>query len=114
MKQTWRVINDTLGKRNQKTNLPISIEHNNTLITDPNKIANTFNYYFANMETDIAENICEYGNNEMYQQYFQMQSQCSCTFEKINEDDILKMINIMDNKSSSGYDGLYNKMIKTI
>ena len=91
MKQTWRVINDTLGKRNQKTTLPISIEHNNTLITDPNKKANTFNDYFANIGTNLAENICQYGNNEMYQQYLQTQSQCSCTFENVNEDDILRL-----------------------
>ena len=50
----------------------------------------------------------------MYQQYLQTQSQCSCTFEKVNEDDIFKIINKMDNKSSSGYDGLSNKIIKTI
>ena len=74
VKQTWRVINDTLGKKAQKTNLPISIEHNNTLITDPNKILNTFKDYFANIGTNLAENICEYVNNEMYQQYLQTQS----------------------------------------
>ena len=73
VKQTWRVINDTLGKRNKTTNLSISIEHNNTLITDPNKIANTFNDYFTNIGTNFAENICQYGNNEMYQQYLQTQ-----------------------------------------
>ena len=68
----------------------MSIEHNNTLFIDPNKIANTFNDNFANIGTNLAANICEYGNNEMYQQYLQTQtqSQCSCTFEKINEDDI--------------------------
>ena len=35
MKKTWRIINKTLGKTNQKNNLPMFIEHNNTLITDP-------------------------------------------------------------------------------
>ena len=100
MNQTWRVINDTLDKNNQKTTPPISIEHNHILITDPKIVSNTFNDYFVNIGTDLVENICEYGNNERYQQYLQTQSQCSCTFEKINEDDILKMINKMDNKSS--------------
>ena len=41
MKIPWRIINETLGKRNQKNNLPMFIEHNNTLITDQNRITNT-------------------------------------------------------------------------
>ena len=43
MKKTCRIINETLGKSNQKNNLAMFIEHNNTLITDPKRIANTFN-----------------------------------------------------------------------
>ena len=38
MKNTWRIINKTLDKRNQKNNLPMFIGHNNTLITDPKRI----------------------------------------------------------------------------
>ena len=114
MKKTWRIINETLGKTNQKNNLPIFIEHNNTLITDPNRISNTFNDYFANIGSDLASNICADGNNEMYKQYLLTQSQCTCKFEKIHEDDILKIINKMDNKSSSGYDMFSNKIIKAI
>ena len=36
-----------LVRRIRKNNLPMFIEHNNTLITDPNIISNTFNDYFA-------------------------------------------------------------------
>ena len=111
MKKTWRIINETLGKTNQKNNLPMCIEHNNTLITDPNRISNPFNDYFANIGSDLASNICADGNNEMYKQYLLMQSQCICKFEKIH-DDILKIINKMDNKSSSCYDMFSNKFIK--
>ena len=50
----------------------------------------------------------------MYKQYLLTQSQCTCKFEKIHEDDILKIINKMDNKSSSGYDMFSNKIIKAI
>ena len=35
-------------------------------------------------------------------------------YYKIHEDDILKIINKMDNKSSSGYDIFSNKIIKAI
>ena len=79
---TWRIISETLGKRNQKNNLPIFIEHNNTLITDANRIANTFNDYFTNIGSDSASNICADGNNEMHKQYLLTQSQCICKFEK--------------------------------
>ena len=47
-------------------------------------------------------------------QYLLTQSQCTCKFEKIHEDDILKIFNKMDNKSSSGYDMFSNKIIKAI
>ena len=87
------------------------IEHNNTLITDPNRISNTFNDYFANIGSDLASNICTYGNNEMYKQYLLTQSQCICKFENIHEVDILKIINP---KSSSSYDMFSNKIIKSI
>ena len=72
------------------------IEHNNTLITDPNRIANTFSDYFANIGTDLASNIGADGNNEMYKQYLLIPSQFTCKFENIHEDDILKIINKMD------------------
>ena len=108
MKKTWRIISETLGKTIQKNNLPMFIEHNNTLITDPNRKTNTFNDYFTNIGSYFASNICAEENNEMYKQYLLTQSQCTCKFEKIHEDDILKIINKMYYKSSSGYDMFSN------
>ena len=63
MKKTGRIINETLGKTNMKNNLPMVIELNITLITDPNRIANKFKDYFENIEIDLALNICADGNN---------------------------------------------------
>ena len=74
------------------------IEHNNTLITDLNRIANIFNDYFANIGSNLASNICA----------------DTCKLEKIHEDDILKFFNKMGNKRSSGYDMFSNKIIKAI
>ena len=49
MKNTWRIIN-----KKMKNNLTMFIEHNNNLITDPNRLANTFKNYFTNIGTDLA------------------------------------------------------------
>ena len=59
-------------------------------------------------------NMCADGNNEMYKRYMLTQSQCTCKFEKIHKYGILKIINKMDNKRSSGYDMFSNKIIKAI
>ena len=90
------------------------IEHTNTLNTDPNRIANTFKDYLANIGFALLSNICACGNNEMYKQYLLPQSQCTCKFEKIHEDDIFLNINKIDNKRSSGYDMFSNKIITDI
>ena len=48
----------------------------------------------------------------MYKQYLKTPSLCTCKFKKIYQDDILKIINQMDNKSSSSYDCISNKILK--
>ena len=91
MKKTWRIINETLGERNLKNNLPMFVEHNTTFTTYLNRIANTD--YFANIRSDLASNICADGKNEMYKHDLLTQLQCTCKFKKINENVILKIIN---------------------
>ena len=90
------------------------IEDNNTLITDPNRISNTFNDYFANIGSDLASNICGVETMKCMNNICLRSRQCTCKFEKIHEEDILKIINKMDNMSSSGYDMFSNKIIKAI
>ena len=52
-------INETLGRKSKKNNLPVFIEHNNTTITDQNEIVNTFN----DIGTSLASSINVDGNN---------------------------------------------------
>ena len=50
----------------------------------------------------------------MHKQYLITQSQCTCNFKKIHENDILKIINKLVIKSSSGYDMFSHKIMKAI
>ena len=67
-------------------------------MTNPDKIANTFNNYFANMGTNFASTISN-DQTETYTQYLQTPSAFSCIFRHI---------------TSSGYDSISNKMLKYI
>ena len=82
-------------------------------MTNPEKIANTFNNYFANIGTNLASTISN-DQTETYTQYLQTPSAISCIFRHITEEETITIIDKMENKSSSGYDGISNKMLKYI
>ena len=57
MRQTWKTINNVMG-RGQKDSLPDQFKDGNgILITDPKNIANKFNNFFVNVGPDLAANI---------------------------------------------------------
>ena len=46
-----------------------------------------------------------------YQKYLHTPSDTQCKFVRITEMDVLQLINKMNNKSSSGHDGILNRII---
>ena len=82
-------------------------------MTNPENIANTLNNYFANIGTNLASTISN-DQTEAYTQYLQTPSAFSCIFSNITEEKTITIIDKMENKSSSGYDGISNKMLKYI
>ena len=71
-------------------------------MTNPDKIANTFNNYFANIGTNLSSTISN-DQTETYTQYLQTPSAISCIFRHITEEDTI-----------TEYDGISNKMLKYI
>ena len=56
MKTTWKIINEEKGKTKGSIDIQ-SLEINNNVIMNQNKILNIFNNYFISIEdTDIAHN----------------------------------------------------------
>ena len=70
-------------------------------MTNPEKIANTFNNYFANIGTYLASTVSN-DQTETYTQYLQKPSAFSCKFSNITEEETtcITIINKMENKSS--------------
>ena len=114
MKKTWKTINETLGKKTKNNKLPTMITHDSKNITDPKEISNTFNSYFATVGSNLASTLDSDNDNLNYQNYLTSPPRQHCTFVKITERDVLEIISKMDNKASSGYDSISNRMIKFI
>ena len=114
MKNTWKTINETLGKNKKDSKLPTYVQHNNTTLSNPTEIANVFNDFFVNIGTNLSSTINTNDDNFTFQQYLQTPSTSTCILNNICERDVLKLIHELDNKSSSGNDCISNKMLKYI
>ena len=115
MKKTWKTINKTLSKNKQILELPSSFFHNGKVLTNPSEIASKFNKHFANIGKTLASEIASNTtNNSDYTQYLKTPSLKICTFKCVTQEDIVKAIDNLENKNSSGHDGISNKVLKYI
>ena len=96
----------------KESKMPNSMVYKN----DPIEIANAFNDYCINVGTNItlSNNDSNTFNQMAYQKYLHTPSDTQCKFVRITEMDVLQLINKMDNKSSSGHDGISNRILKSI
>ena len=49
IRQTWKIINNAMGKTNNKSDISQTFKDNNSNISDPHTIANKFCEYFTNI-----------------------------------------------------------------
>ena len=114
MKKTWRSINETLSKNKKTCDLPPTFFHNGRTLSNTNEISNTFNLYFANIGVNLASEIeTQLDNNIIdFSQYMDTPASTQLKFKYITETETLKAIDNLENKSSSGHDGISNKLLK--
>ena len=55
--KTCSVIKQTLNKNTQHNDLPAMFVHNDMIVDTPNNIANSFNEYFINIGSQLAESL---------------------------------------------------------
>ena len=115
MKNSWRIINDTLSKNKLSSEMPSTFFHNGKELTNPTEIANAFNTHFVNMGKILASEIVNnIQDNADYTQCLSIPSVETCKFKCATQEDIMRAIDNLDNKNSSGHDGISNKILKYI
>ena len=113
MKKTWAVISETLKKRKDE---PLSFKCNGRDSTDAIEIANEFNRFFADIGESLASNMEQFDNHELSYKltYLQTPHAQNCKFQLIDENATIKAIDYIENKSSSGHDGISNILLKYV
>ncbi|KAG1656757.1 hypothetical protein GQR58_023749 [Nymphon striatum] len=111
IKRTWSVLNSALN-RNKTSSLPTSFNINGNLISDPVVIARELNNYFATIGPDLADKISNSSNN--FKDFLTNPVIPSFNFSSVSENDVLKIINDLPNKTSFGIDNISSKTIKSV
>ena len=119
MKKTWRTINETLTRNKQGSEIPSILFHDDKELTNlkikKNEIANAFNVYFGNIGKNLAADIeSSISTDQSYTQYLLNPTKEKCIFRCATQDEVVKAINNLENKRSSGHDGISNKVLKSI
>ena len=115
MKKTWAVISETLNKNKKRKDEPLTFKCNGRDLPDDIEIANEFNRFFANIGENLASNMEQFDNHELsYKTYLQTPHEQNCRFELIDENATAKAIDYIDNKPSSGHDGISNVLLKYV
>ena len=57
MKNSWRIINDTLSKNKLSSDMPSTFFHNGKELTNPTEIAIAFNTHFVYIGKTLASKI---------------------------------------------------------
>ena len=115
LKQTWKVIDESLNRHSKKADFPGEFKHNGETIKQPIDIANSFNNFFSRIGENLSNSIdIDHFLHGTYKKYLRSPTNMRMEFKTVTEEEILNIINSLDNKSSSGCDGLSNTMIKSL
>ena len=109
IKRTWAVIDETLHRKKRESPSHIFF-HNGKSLKDSQVIANAFNEYFINIGPSLANTI---KGNDHYSKYLKYPTVSRLKLEPIDESKTRKLIEHLKNKTSTGIDGISNKLIKT-
>lgn len=103
-KATWAVINRHMGKAEKvHRNIEVRINNEDSLCSDPEKIANAFNIYYAGVAVGSGDGKGTYDKNPPAFSMF---------LSPVTEIDVLKAILKLKNKKCCGYDDICDDLVK--
>ena len=111
-KKIWKTINDHTNRISKNTPPIRQIITGNTETSEPIKIANEFNDFFAEVGENLAKKLTI--PKDTYKTYLPAHNATKLIFQPITEEELTKVIQGMQNKVSCGYDHMSNKLLKTI
>ena len=114
-KKSWKLMNELIGKTKNKQEIPDYMIKGSDKIYNKTEISNEFCDYFTNVGPELATKIPN--SDHTFKYYFNKDQEChtnSFFMNPTTEHEIIKIINNLSNKYSSGFDKISNNLLKGI
>ena len=113
IKQSWSTINQLLCKKGKKTSIPDFFKIDGNIITGKKSIANNINNFFVNIGSKLEREI-NVPSDKKFSHFLSDKRDENFNFTAVDENDIRKIADKLDNKKSCGIDGISNIIMKSI
>ena len=113
-RKLWSVINTITGRTKKKETIIESLKIDNIKTRNSTKITNELSSYFANVGRQFADKIPSGKHDIKYYLQKIPPNDHSIFLTTTNKTEITKLISSLKNKTSSGHDGISNKILKGI
>jgi hypothetical protein len=110
--RTWNILNSII-KRDKKEDSSTQFIINGHETSDTSLIANKFNQYFSNVGLNLASQI-NIDNNNSYEKYLNSNTESTFEFHLVTEDEVSNTLNNFSPKSSTGYDNISMRVLKSV
>ena len=104
-----------LNRHSKKSDFTGDFKHNGETMNQPVDSANSFNTFFPRIGENLSNSIhVDHFLHGTYKKYLWSPTNMRMEFVIVTEEEVLNIINSLDNKRSSGCDGLSYTMVKSL
>ena len=108
------MINETFNRNKNKNDLSTEFLVNDHCISNPKIIADSFNTYFVNIGSNLSSKLNLRDHPLSFNNYLTSRAESRFNFSTMSVEEVISIINNLENKNSSGYDDISNKLLKSI
>ena len=112
IRETWKILNNSIGKLNDKSNIIDKITVNQEEIYDPTDISNKFLNHFSSIGAKLANGIKQTANSA--ESYMANPNTHSIYLSPTDQTEIEDIITGLKAKNTIGLDGISTKLLKMI
>ena len=113
-RKTWDTIRQIIDNNRNKFEFPKCFHINRLRVTNNKDIANKFNEFFVNIGSKLANSIKYKTNDIPFTSYLKNKTSSTFSFSEITEETVMRTINEISAKRSTGHDSISTELVKRI